>query len=336
MSNLTDRLSRVAPIGMIAIGVAVGISSFGIVRAERAKPNTSVSYSCNTGTACVEGSSTGSGTWGLYGVGTKDDGVRGVTMTASGGNGVTGFANGASTTASGVFGKSVKGFGVSGTSEYQTGVQGESTDGNGVSGFSTSDAANGVYGSSSEGTGVYGASGSGFGIVAQTGGRFAALVSRAVSGETPILEAENTANGVSCNIDNYADLTCSGTVTGSVLQTRHRSSNGRHVLTYASESATATIEDVGTARMSGGIANVRIDPDFASVMDGKWYYVFLTPLGDTSGLYVSMKTPSAFRVRETEHGRSTLEFDYRIIAHPLDGKSDRLPEAPSMKRPHGS
>jgi hypothetical protein len=104
------------------------------------------------------------------------------------------------------------------------------------------------------------------------------------------------------------------------------------VLAYAAESASRTIEDAGTARMSDGVANVQIDPAFASVMDRKWYYVFLTPLGDTRGLYVSMKTASAFQVRETERGRSNLAFDYRIVAHPLGAKDDRLPPAPAMRR----
>jgi hypothetical protein len=117
------------------------------------------------------------------------------------------------------------------------------------------------------------------------------------------------------------------------VRIRHANANGEHVLAYAAESATATIEDVGTARIVGGVANVRIDPAFASVTDHRWYYVFLTPLGDTRGLYVSTKTASAFQVRETEHGRSTLEFDYRIVAHPLDAENDRLPLAPAMRRP---
>jgi hypothetical protein len=85
--------------------------------------------------------------------------------------------------------------------------------------------------------------------------------------------------------------------------------------------------------MARGVANVTIDPAFASVMDHKWYYVFLTPLGDTRGLYVSEKTATAFQVRESEGGRSRLEFDYRIVAHPLDAKNDRLPLAPAMRMP---
>ena len=84
--------------------------------------------------------------------------------------------------------------------------------------------------------------------------------------------------------------------------------------------------------MVGGVANVRIDPAFASVTDHKWYYVFITPLGDTLGLYVSTKSTSASQVRETEHGRSTLEFDYRIVAHPFDAKNDRFHSLPRCDR----
>lgn len=117
------------------------------------------------------------------------------------------------------------------------------------------------------------------------------------------------------------------------LRTRHLNAGGQRVLAYASESASATIEDVGTGRMAGEVANVTIDPAFASVTDRKWYYVFVTPLGDTRGLYVSMKTPTEFQVREDGGGRSRVQFDYRIVAHPLDAKNDRLPPAPAMRSP---
>ena len=142
---------------------------------------------------------------------------------------------------------------------------------------------------------------------------------------TNLFQAHNAKTGGICLIDMNANLTCSGNITGASTIIRHRNSSGQQVRAYAAESATATIEDVGTARMVGGVANVRIDPAFASVIDHKWYYVFVTPLGDTRGLYVSVKTPAAFQVREIERGRSTLEFDYRIVAYPLDANGDRLP-----------
>jgi hypothetical protein len=104
----------------------------------------------------------------------------------------------------------------------------------------------------------------------------------------------------------------------------------QHVLTYAAESASATLDDVGTARMIGGVANVPIDAALAAAIDRSGYHVFLTPLGDSRGLYVSMKTPAGFQVREAQSGRSSLSFDYRIVAHPLDAKADRLPVVPAM------
>ena len=107
------------------------------------------------------------------------------------------------------------------------------------------------------------------------------------------------------------------------------------MIAYGSESTSATIEDFGTARIVRGIANVQIEATFASTIDrSDSYYVFLTPLGDTRGLYVSLKTPSGFQVRETEGGHSNLGFDYRIVAHPADATNGRLPEAPANHVSH--
>lgn len=106
-------------------------------------------------------------------------------------------------------------------------------------------------------------------------------------------------------------------------------SSGQRVLAYAPEATTATMEDVGEARMADGRAIVRFDRDFASTIDrNAGYLVFLTPMGDTRGLYVRLKTPAGFEVRETQGGRSNLLFDYRIVARPLGASGDRLPLAP--------
>jgi len=202
------------------------------------------------------------------------------------------------------------------------------------------DATNGnstaIYARSQDGAAIIGLGTSEAGVIGQSNGTDedqAALEAEGSTDSTNLFLATNSATSDDCYIDAYADLRCTGEISGGVLKGVHRNSGGQRVVTYASESATATVEDVGTARMSGGIANVQIDPSFASVMDHKWYYVFLTPLGDTRGLYVSMKTPSGFQVRETERGRDSLEFDYRVVAHPLDGKNERLPAAPAMPRP---
>ena len=95
----------------------------------------------------------------------------------------------------------------------------------------------------------------------------------------------------------------------------------------------ATIEDAGTARMTGGVGVVRFDPDFARTLDLRsGYQVFLTPDGDTRGLYVAQKYEAGFIVRENEHGRSTVDFDYRILAHPIGASEARLPVL-NLKRP---
>jgi hypothetical protein len=146
----------------------------------------------------------------------------------------------------------------------------------------------------------------------------------------------HTPEGNYCKIDYDANLSCSGQITGGQnLQIRHRTNSGHHVLAYTSESTSATIEDFGTAQLVHGVGSVKIEPTFASTVDrNDAYYVFLTPLGDTRGLYVSLKTPSGFQVRETQGGRSSLGFDYRIVAHPADAGSGRLPSAPVSKTPY--
>jgi hypothetical protein len=326
--------SRTAVVGMISVGMAIALSSFSVVRAEHAKPATNKTFSCSSGTACVEGNASGSATNGVYGsasgsgthgvYGTSNwAGVTGYTSSTNGGSGVSGVSTETSGNAHGVYGKSSNGVGVYGTS---TSAQ----NGDGVEGTTNSENGNGVYGHF--GGGDYG----GYGVMGEsndTTGAYGALGAQADNSLTWIFQGVNTETNGFCGIDPHGNLTCSGTIGGSAMQVQQPNNSGRHVLSYASQSASATIEDVGTARMYDGVANVQINPDFASVMDHRWYYVFLTPLGDTRGLYVSVKKPSEFQVRETEHGRDALAFDYRIVAHPLGASSDRLPTAPAMRRP---
>jgi hypothetical protein len=306
---------------MIATGAIVAVFSFSVVRAEYAQPDKSKTYKCSSGTACVQGSSTGSSTWGVYGNGTTADGVHGVTSSTNGNSGTSGISTGTTGSAHGVYGRSSNGQGVYGTSSSNNGVEGHSTasGGSGVAGIE-------IGTSSGSGDGVYSES-------ADTTNLYEALEAKADSSNTYIFEGFNAKTDGLCTIDYNASLACTGGAIFKTLRARHVNAAGQNVLAYASESATATIEDVGTARMVDGIANVPIDPAFASVMDRKWYYVFLTPLGDTRGLYVSAKTASGFQVRETEHGHSTLSFDYRLVAHPIDAKNERLPLARALRRP---
>jgi hypothetical protein len=317
----------------------------------------------NSGVSGISNGTSGTG-HGLYGRSANGEGVYGIST--DGGDGVFGT----STSGYGVSGASTSSLGVSGTSTDGTAIQGETsaTDGNsGVSGISngTTGSGHGVYGRSSNGEGVYGSStasnavegvssaggyagvaGFQYGSDSTTGGPGVHAESADNTGEWPVIAAygdnkftslffaENKVTGANCGIGYDAVLACSGTADFKAYRARHVTSTGQHVLAYASESTSATLEDFGTAQMIDGVANVAIESRFAATIDRTaGYYVFLTPLGDTKGLFVSEKTPAGFQVRETQGGRSTIAFDYRIVARPLDAAGGRLPIAPEMRQP---
>ncbi len=218
--------------------------------------------------------------------------------------------------------------GVLGTSRASVGVQGTSTRAGDAGVAGEDDTGDGVYGFSRHGTGVFGETGASGGSNSGS----AAVVAQTDS-HADMFFALSVPDDNICSINSSADLTCDGSITGSALRLRQRTSGSNRVLAYPSESTSATLEDVGTAHMIGGVANVYFERDFASTIKrGAWYYVFLTPLGNTRGLYVSQKTSGGFQVRETERGRSTLDFDYRIVARPLGANNDRLPPAPAKER----
>jgi hypothetical protein len=78
-----------------------------------------------------------------------------------------------------------------------------------------------------------------------------------------------------------------------------------------------------------GEAAVHLDRNFTTAIDARTAYrVFVTPGGDTRGLFVTMKTPQGFIVRESQGGRSTVSFDYRIVATAL-GQTGKRPKRPS-------
>ena len=67
--------------------------------------------------------------------------------------------------------------------------------------------------------------------------------------------------------------------------------------------------------MSRGAAHVDLEPVFGQTVNtGVEYHVFLTPDGDCKGLYVSAKSADGFDVRELGGGKSSIAFEYRIMA----------------------
>ena len=85
------------------------------------------------------------------------------------------------------------------------------------------------------------------------------------------------------------------------------------------------MEDFGTGTLQRGVATVKIDPAFAeTVSNSADYHVFLTPRGDSRGLYVINATPTSFEVRESGGGTSSLSFDYRVVARRRGYEAQRL------------
>ncbi|MEO7201858.1 MAG: hypothetical protein ABIZ82_04615 [Candidatus Tumulicola sp.] len=102
---------------------------------------------------------------------------------------------------------------------------------------------------------------------------------------------------------------------------------------FGSESTRASLEDTGTARLGNGRGIVRFDPAFAEGIDANaGYQVFLTPDGDTRGLYVAQKFAAGFVVREALGGHSSTTFDYRVVARPLGASDAILPQIEMPKR----
>jgi hypothetical protein len=100
--------------------------------------------------------------------------------------------------------------------------------------------------------------------------------------------------------------------------------DGRLRKLYTLESPESWFEDFGRAEVIEGHAQVELDGDFAAMVDTDDYHVFVTPEGESNGLYVSERTPRGFEVREQGEGTSTLAFSYRIVVKRKDVEAERL------------
>ena len=127
------------------------------------------------------------------------------------------------------------------------------------------------------------------------------------------------ANG---NLNISGNLTVSGTKSSAA-----KLQNGREVALYAVESPENWFEDFGSAELKGGAAWVPLDASFAEATNAAiTYHVFLTPSGDSNGLYVARKTAAGFEVREHGGGSSSVAFDYRIVVRRRGYEAIRMAE----------
>ena len=238
------------------------------------------------------------------------------------GIGVRGIANGTNGNAYGVLGSTATtgfGAGVLGSADATTGQafgvfgQSNSPNGNAIFGhaFSTSGFPTAVVGflNSPQG-GVAGQ------FVAHTG---AGLILQGLSGPNFNQVFSVDANG---NLNISGNLVVTGTKSSTA-----KLQNGREVALYAVESPENWFEDFGSAELKSGVAWVPFDASFAEATNAAvTYHVFLTPNGDSNGLYVARKTATGFEVREHGGGGSNVAFDYRIVVRRRGYEAIRMAE----------
>ncbi len=120
--------------------------------------------------------------------------------------------------------------------------------------------------------------------------------------------------------------------TAFTLSARTRSAAPTTVTTYGGRQSLPTVEDFGQAQMAGGHAYVRLDPAFAATTNpGSPYLVFVTPEGDSRGVFTANHTSGGFEIHENAGGRSNMVVDYRIVAKPLGDHSQRFVAARENK-----
>jgi hypothetical protein len=252
------------------------------------------------------------------------------------GNGVQG--NSSSPSASGVYGENnAGGFGVAGRSTgSQPAVFGDNTA-----------AGNGVEGHSKDGTGVVGQSFSTAVPTSAFDARSAGVkgIGPPVTATSPgvggtgspgVLGMPAQGNPVGNGVEGRALRGWAGIFRGDVFVSRNvtvmgtksaavRHPDGSTRKLYAIESPDSWFEDFGRGELEGGRARVAIDPDFAALVKlEEDYHVFLTPEGDSVGLFVSNRTAAGFEVREQQGATGSLTFSYRIVARRKDVDTERL------------
>lgn len=330
---------------------------------------TGVYASSTSGAAVVGRSTSGAGMLGqstsangLTATSVNSDGILSVTGFGGGAStahsGVAGFDNSTSgRTNYGVYGGSQNGIGVAGGSTNGIGVQGTSVNDYGIYASSDNSTAiagitgsqvyggnSGVYGvdASSSGLlnfGVTALSVSGIGLVAENLTGDANFAFEAYGGTSDsfggnIAGFDGDGNRVLA-VDNVGNVFISGAIYTqgpcySGCAKTHGA--GKNVVSYTPRESLPTMEDYGQAQLVNGSASVAVDPAFSNVIDrASSYLVFVTPEGDTRGLYVTNKSRQSFTVRENQGGTSSVSFSYRIVAKPYGSKERRLPMMQTVK-----
>ncbi|MBN1371317.1 MAG: hypothetical protein JW987_05095 [Anaerolineaceae bacterium] len=136
-----------------------------------------------------------------------------------------------------------------------------------------------------------------------------------------------------CTINESGNLHCIGTLTMGGTKSAVVPVDGQQRLLYAIESPEVWFEDFGSGALVNGVGAIAIDPLFAATVNLTDYHVFVTPLGDCQGLYVTAKTHAGFEVHELNGGTANTHFDYRLVAKRLGYEEERLELASPVEEP---
>jgi len=217
---------------------------------------------------------------------------------------------------SGVFGESQNDPGTAGTSVNNIGVYGQTEElERGAPRFIA-----GVYGAANTRPGVIGFSKTGNGVLGLSETSSAAVVG---------FSTENIGVvGMTNNADSLAGLfvgnvRVNGALTAKVKNAVVPFPDGTQRVLHCMESPEHWFEDFGAAKLEAGRTIVKLDADFAKVVELKEYHVFVTPEDDCRGLCVRNKTTTSFEVRELQGGTSNVAFSYRIVARRKDIKAHK-------------
>jgi hypothetical protein len=223
------------------------------------------------------------------------------------------------------------------------GVLARSPQRNGVQGESGSYNASGVYGENS--AGGWGVAGRTYGLLNED--RAAVLGESLRDPSTPA----GGPNGKAAGVYGYSETGYGGVfitgqagsnvpwansgglrVVGEIVKTQGEYSealphpDGSQRLLYAPLCPESWYEDYGRAQLVEGRVEVELDTDFVAVLgiEDDEYHVFLTPEGDSHGLYVESRSARSFIVREQQAGTSNTTFSYRVAAKNKHRQPKRL------------
>ncbi len=260
-----------------------------------------------SGNAGVVGQSNGSGTYGVVGNGRLGAGTGVLGQVAQ--YGVVGtVANIANTVA-------VTGDNASANGTNNLGVLGKSVTGIGVQGQSTSN------------VGIYGLSNASYGIVGVTsaGGPFSGITGGAnANGAAAFAGGTSNPLAYAAYFSGRTVVQGDFTVVGGAKNAAVKHPDGSYRLLHCVESPEAWFEDFGEGTLSGGRAEVKMDPDFAAVVETSRYHVFLTMYDTAQTLFVTNRGAGGFVV-QAERAVASGAFGWRVVAKRKDlGKVQRL------------